>query len=47
MHWGHEHGAAYQILQTAVGGASDWLCAAEGLASLGVILQAEVRTGQR
>ncbi|WP_393073130.1 GNAT family N-acetyltransferase [Streptomyces sp. LN704] len=41
MQWGHEHGAAYQILQTQVGGASDHLCAAEGLASLGVILQAE------
>lgn len=46
MHWGHEHGAAYQILQTTVGGPSDWLCAAEGLTSLGVILQAEVRTGE-
>ncbi|MFD8421809.1 GNAT family N-acetyltransferase [Streptomyces sp. NPDC059466] len=44
MHWGHEHGAAYQILQTTVGGPSDWLCAAEGLTSLGVILQTQVRT---
>lgn len=41
MHWGHEHGSAYQILQTTVGGASDRLCAAEGLASLGVVHQAE------
>lgn len=39
MHWGHEHGAAYQILQTEVDAASDRLCVAEGLASLGVILQ--------
>ncbi|MFF2996526.1 GNAT family N-acetyltransferase [Streptomyces sp. NPDC057950] len=41
MWWGHEHGAAYQILQTQVGGASDRLCAAEGLASLGVVHQTE------
>ncbi|MFE3269943.1 GNAT family N-acetyltransferase [Streptomyces sp. NPDC059215] len=40
MLWGHEHGAVYQILQTAVGGASDCLCAAEGLSSLGVVQQA-------
>ncbi|MET9127791.1 GNAT family N-acetyltransferase [Streptomyces sp. NPDC004528] len=46
MHWGHEHGAAYQILQTTVDGPSDSLCAAEGLTSLGVILQAQVRTDQ-
>ncbi|MER6443362.1 GNAT family N-acetyltransferase [Streptomyces sp. NPDC001185] len=46
MHWGHEHGADYQILQTQVGGPSDSLCAAEGLTSLGVILQAEVLTGE-
>ncbi|ANP54887.1 GNAT superfamily N-acetyltransferase [Streptomyces griseochromogenes] len=37
MHWGHRHGAAYQLLQTEVGGASDRLCAAEGLASLGFV----------
>jgi GNAT superfamily N-acetyltransferase len=42
MHWGHRHGAAYQVLQTEVGGASDRLCAAEGLTSLGVVHQAEV-----
>lgn len=35
MHWGQSHGAAYQLLQTEVGGASDRLCRAEGLQSLG------------
>ncbi|MFF4157727.1 GNAT family N-acetyltransferase [Streptomyces sp. NPDC001678] len=35
MHWGQTHGAAYQLLQTEVGGASDRLCQAEGLTSLG------------
>ncbi|MEV4683978.1 GNAT family N-acetyltransferase [Streptomyces kurssanovii] len=35
MHWGQSHGAAYQLLQTEVGGPSDRLCRAEGLASLG------------
>lgn len=35
MHWGQSHGAAYQLLQTEVGGPSDRLCQAEGLASLG------------
>ncbi|NBM15777.1 GNAT family N-acetyltransferase [Streptomyces sp. GC420] len=39
MHWGHQHSADYQLLQTAVGGASDRLCAAEGLASLGFVQQ--------
>ncbi|MEV7004639.1 GNAT family N-acetyltransferase [Streptomyces sp. NPDC093982] len=39
MHWGHRHGAAYQLLQTEVGGASDRLCAAEGLTSLGFVNQ--------
>ncbi|GAA2274189.1 hypothetical protein GCM10010415_46930 [Streptomyces atrovirens] len=39
MRWGHEHGAAYQLLQTEVGGASDRLCAAEGLTSLGFVNQ--------
>ncbi|MBQ0829527.1 GNAT family N-acetyltransferase [Streptomyces tagetis] len=42
MHWGHQHGAAYQLLQTEVGGASDRLCRAEGLASLGFVNQADV-----
>ncbi|MFB8405408.1 GNAT family N-acetyltransferase [Streptomyces sp. NPDC055912] len=35
MHWGQFHGAAYQLLQTEVGGPSDRLCQSEGLASLG------------
>jgi len=35
MHWGQSHGAAYQLLQTEVGGPSDMLCRAEGLTSLG------------
>ncbi|MFD9433751.1 GNAT family N-acetyltransferase [Streptomyces sp. NPDC060002] len=39
MHWGYHHGAAYQLLQTEVGGASDGLCASEGLTSLGFVNQ--------
>ncbi|MER8194689.1 GNAT family N-acetyltransferase [Streptomyces microflavus] len=35
MHWGQSHGAAYQLLQTEVGGPSDKLCLSEGLTSLG------------
>ncbi|MEU9709218.1 GNAT family N-acetyltransferase [Streptomyces sp. NPDC047967] len=35
MRWGQLHGAAYQLLQTEVGGPSDRLCRSEGLASLG------------
>ncbi|MEV1052634.1 GNAT family N-acetyltransferase [Streptomyces sp. NPDC049887] len=35
MHWGHSHGATYQLLQTEVDGPSDRLCQAEGLTSLG------------
>ncbi|WP_416484541.1 GNAT family N-acetyltransferase [Streptomyces sp. CL12] len=35
MHWGQSHGAAYQLLQTEVGGPSDRLCRSEGLTSLG------------
>ncbi|MFF5968308.1 GNAT family N-acetyltransferase [Streptomyces collinus] len=42
MHWGYEHGAAYQLLQTEVGGTSDRLCAAEGLRSLGFVNQSTV-----
>jgi GNAT superfamily N-acetyltransferase len=38
MRWGHDHGAAYQLLQTEAGGASDTLCQAEGLQSLGFIV---------
>ena len=26
MHWGQQHQAAYQLLQTEAGGASDRLC---------------------
>ncbi|MFK0238839.1 GNAT family N-acetyltransferase [Streptomyces vinaceus] len=37
MTWGRDHGAAYQLLQTEVGGASDRLCQAEGLTSLGYV----------
>ncbi|MEU6590568.1 GNAT family N-acetyltransferase [Streptomyces sp. NPDC046881] len=39
MRWGQEHGADYQLLQTEVGGASDRLCTAEGLTSLGFVNQ--------
>jgi GNAT superfamily N-acetyltransferase len=35
MHWGQVHGAAYQLLQTEVGGPSDRLCQSEGLVPLG------------
>ncbi|MFD7058484.1 GNAT family N-acetyltransferase [Streptomyces sp. NPDC059906] len=42
MHWGHRHGAVYQLLQTEVGGASDRLCRAEGLTSLGFVNHADV-----
>ncbi|MFE2603579.1 GNAT family N-acetyltransferase [Streptomyces mirabilis] len=42
MRWGHQHGAAYQLLQTEVGGASDRLCAAEELTSLGFVNQRDV-----
>jgi GNAT superfamily N-acetyltransferase len=38
MRWGQDHGAAYQLLQTEVGGASDTLCQAEGLTSLGFVV---------
>ncbi|GAA3488095.1 GNAT family N-acetyltransferase [Streptomyces cremeus] len=37
MHWGQTHGAAYQILQTEVSGASDHLCCTEGLTTLGFV----------
>lgn len=33
--WGHRHGAAYQLLQTQLGQASDQLFLSEGLQSLG------------
>jgi GNAT superfamily N-acetyltransferase len=41
MHWGQSHGAAYQLLQTEVGGPSDTLCQSEGLTSLGFIRTAQ------
>jgi ribosomal protein S18 acetylase RimI-like enzyme len=37
MHWGQQHKAAYQLLQTEVGGASDRLCRSEGLTDLGLM----------
>lgn len=37
MQWGHQHRAAYQLLQTEVGGASDRLCQSEGLTDLGLV----------
>lgn len=37
MAWGSAHGADYQLLQTETGGASDRLCQAEGLRSLGFV----------
>ena len=36
MHWGHQHQAAYQLLQTETDGASDRLCRSEGLTDLGL-----------
>jgi GNAT superfamily N-acetyltransferase len=36
MQWGQQHQAAYQLLQTEVGGASDRLCQSEGLTDLGL-----------
>ena len=37
MHWGQQHQAAYQLLQTEVNGASDRLCQSEGLTDLGLV----------
>lgn len=37
MRWGQQHQAAYQILQTETGGASDRLCRSEGLTDLGLV----------
>ena len=42
MGWGYRSGAAYQLLQTELGGASDRLCQGEGLATLGFITTADV-----
>jgi len=37
MYWGQQHRAAYQLLQTQTGGASDRLCRSEGLTDLGLV----------
>jgi GNAT superfamily N-acetyltransferase len=37
MWWGQRHQAAYQLLQTEAGGASDRLCCSEGLTGLGLV----------
>lgn len=37
MQWGQSHHAAYQLLQTRVGDASDRLCQSEGLTDLGMV----------
>ena len=37
MSWGQQHQAAYQLLQTEIGGASDRLCRSEGLTDLGLV----------
>ncbi|WP_380544229.1 GNAT family N-acetyltransferase [Streptacidiphilus cavernicola] len=42
MHWGRTYSAEYQLLQTEVGGASDRLCQAEGLTSLGFVCVRDV-----
>ena len=44
MHWGQRHQAAYQLLQTQVGGASDRLCQSEGLTDLGLACTTTLRT---
>ncbi|MFI1443207.1 GNAT family N-acetyltransferase [Streptomyces fructofermentans] len=42
MAWGSANGADYQLLQTEIGGASDRLCQAEGLRSLGFVATAKL-----
>ncbi len=37
MAWGHQRGAAYQLLQTETGGASERICLSEGLRTLGFV----------
>jgi GNAT superfamily N-acetyltransferase len=37
MGWGQQNRAAYQLLQTEIGGASDSLCRSEGLTDLGMV----------
>lgn len=40
--WGHRNGAAYQLVQTEVGAASDHICRTEGLRALGLVYRATV-----
>ena len=42
MLWGQRNGAAYQLLQTEVGGASEHICRTEGLRSLGLVCRMTV-----
>jgi len=42
MHWGQQHQATYQLLQTEVNGASDRLCQSEGLTDLGLVCASTV-----
>lgn len=37
IQWGHRNGAAYQVVQTEVGGASEHICRTEGMRSLGLV----------
>jgi GNAT superfamily N-acetyltransferase len=37
MQWGRQNGAAFQVVQTEVGGASEHICRTEGLRFLGLI----------
>lgn len=47
MQWGQRNGAAYQLLQTEVGGASERICRTEGLHSLGLVCRMTVLTRPR
>jgi hypothetical protein len=38
MRWGAANGAVYQLPQTQIGGASEQLCIAEGLDTLGFVI---------
>ena len=42
MQWGQRNGAAYQLVQTEVGGASEHICRTEGLRSLGQVCRMTV-----
>jgi GNAT superfamily N-acetyltransferase len=44
MQWGERNGAAYQVIQTEVGGASEHICRTEGLRSLGLISRMTAHT---